>query len=54
MSAIAGDPPLYSACLDAADNYALWGYHIALMKALVRGDTASVAVLVQAGLQWRR
>ena len=103
--AIAGDPPLYSACLDAADNYALgkilqegvaqgkvsaaqearikfphvfttfnwnmsmydadhfdsslplvcghvalWGYHIALMKALVSGDTASVAVLVQAAL----
>ena len=102
---IAGDPPLYSACLDAAENYtlgrllqegvtqgkvsaaqearikfphvftafqwklekydadhfdsslplvcghvALWGFHIALLKALTRGDTASVAVLVQAAL----
>ena len=105
MSSIAGDPPLYSACLDAAENYALgkihqqgvaqgkvsaahearikfphvftifawdlamyeadhfdsslplvcghvalWGFHLALMKALVRGDMASVAVLVQAAL----
>ena len=105
MSSIAGDPPLYSACLDAAENYALgkihqrgvtqgkvsaaqearikfphvfttfnwslaayeadhfdsslplvcghvalWGFHIALMKALVSGDMASVAVLVQAAL----
>ena len=105
MCCIAGDPPVYSACLDAADNYALgrllqegvtqgkvsaaqearikfphvftafqwkldkydadhfdfslplvcghvalWGFHIALLKALTRGDTASVAVLVQAAL----
>ena len=105
MCSIAGDPPLYSACLDAAENYALtkiqqegltqgkvsaaqearikfphvftafqwklakydadhfdfslplvcghvalWGFHIALLKALTRGDTASVAVLVQAAL----
>ncbi len=105
MCSIAGDPPLYSACLDAAENYALgkihqegvtqgkvsaaqearikfphvfttfnwnlamyeadhfdsclplvcghvalWGFHIALMKALVSGDMASVAVLVQAAL----
>ena len=100
MCSIAGDPPLYSACLDAAENYALtkiqqegviqgkvsaaqearikfphvftafswnlgthdadhfdsslplvcghvalWGFHLALMKALVAGDMASVAVL---------
>ena len=105
LCAIAGDPPLYSACLDAAEKYALrkiqqegvmqgkvsaaqearikfphvfttfnwnlasyeadhfdsslplvcghvalWGFHIALMKALVSGDMASVAVLVQAAL----
>ena len=103
--AIAGDPPLYSAVLDAAENFvlskvlqegvvqgrvsagkearikfphtftvygyslatyeadhfdgslplvsghvALWGYHFALMKALVSGDMAHVAVLVQAAL----
>ena len=105
MCSIAGDPPLYSACLDAAENYALrkiqqegvmqgkvsaaqearikfphvfttfhmdpamyeadhfdsslplvcghvalWGFHLALMRALVGGDMASVAVLVQAAL----
>ena len=105
MCSIAGDPPLYSACLDAAENYALgkihqqgvmqgnvsaaqearikfphvfttfnwdlvryeadhfdsslplvcghvalWGFHLALMQALVSGDMASVAVLVQAAL----
>ena len=27
MSSIAGDPPLYSACLDAAENYALGKIH---------------------------
>ena len=31
-------------------HVALWGYHIALFRALARGDIASVAVLVQAGL----
>ena len=105
MCSIAGDPPIYSACLDAAENYALtkiqqegvtqgkvsaglearikfphvfttfqfrasyyeadhfdsslplvcghvglWGFHLALMKALVTADMASVAVLVQAAL----
>ena len=105
MCSIAGGPPIYSACLDAAENYALtkiqqegvtqgkvtaaqearikfphtfttfqvcafyyeadhfdsslplvcghvglWGFHLALMKALVSGDMASVAVLVQAAL----
>ena len=105
MRSIAGDPPLYSACLDAAENYALtkihqegviqgkvsaaqearikfphvfttfhwhpsmyeadhfdsslplvcghvglWGFHLALMKALQSVDMASVAVLIQAAL----
>ena len=31
-------------------HVALWGFHLALMKALVRADMASVAVLVQAAL----
>ena len=31
-------------------HVALWGYHLALMKARVSGDMASVAVLVQAAL----
>ncbi|CAK0828751.1 unnamed protein product [Prorocentrum cordatum] len=105
MRSIAGGPPLYPACLDAAEQYALgrilqeglargavsaahearikfphvftafswnlgsydadhfdsslplvcghvalWGFHISLMKALGRGDVASVAALVQAAL----
>ena len=105
MCVIAGAPPILSACLDAAENYALtkihqegvtegkvsaaqvarikfphvfttfhwtldiyeadhfdsslplvcghvalWGFHLALMKALVSADMASVAVLVQAAL----
>ena len=31
-------------------HVALWGFHIALTTALVRGDMASVAVLIQAAL----
>ena len=105
LNCIAGGPPTYSACLDAAGNYAmnkimqagvqegtvsaaqearikflhvfttygwnlttydqerfdsslplvsghvaLWGFHIALTKALVSGDMVSVAVFVQAAL----
>ncbi|CAK0824327.1 unnamed protein product [Prorocentrum cordatum] len=105
MRPVAGGPPLYPACLDAAEQHALgrilqkglargaasaahearikfshvfttfswdlgsydadhfdsslplvcghvalWGFHIALLQALGRGDAASVAVLVQASL----
>ena len=105
MRSIAGEPPHYSACLDAAESYALskitqegvasgkvsaaqeariklphvfttfqwhpsmyekdhfdsslplvcghvalWGFHLALMKALMSGDMASATVLVQAAL----
>ena len=41
----------FDSCLPlVCGHVALWGFHLALTKALVRGDMASVAVLVQAAL----